>query len=582
MRRVPLSALVLLLAAAPVLGHGGAYRGPIAEVPPGSIDPDPVPPGPPEVLPLRRPDLLRVWLFWWHHNKDDLLHRRALSHAAGPDRKRPRLPEETIRERIVPALLATVRQERCHDDIRAGALVALGRIGAAEEILAERALDPEEGLIVREGAVLGLALDGRGTEVPRLLRRVANDLEAPPRLRCFALIGLGLAVRRPGIEDAGTFGQRFVEGDAPGSETALRTFALTAAGLTGDGGSLSLLLHGLDRGAGPGAEGSEIVRSAAATALGRVGGILPLLRLLDDPSLAVRRSAALALGPAVTEAAHLDAVAKRFWLEEDPVARVFLLASLGRAGARGNGRMRTLAAAHLAHALAEAHRTIERPMAALATGVLLSDPHSGDERLRRRLLPMLRGPLSRLRGEKLVHAAFALAAGFARDRSEGTREALRGILADRGQERRLRGAAAVALGLLGETEDRSVVVEALRDREDRRLRVDTALAAGLFGSPAATDALLEVMTDMKASQFVLGHAATALGWIRDASCVDRLIEILEPGAEWGEYPDLTRAMVTVALGRMARRNETPLLSRIARDYNFTSPLPAMDELLTIL
>ena len=57
-----LTIMALLVLTAPALGHGGSYRGPQGEVPPGLV------PGPPP-----KPDSTggsyHTWLSWWGWNK---------------------------------------------------------------------------------------------------------------------------------------------------------------------------------------------------------------------------------------------------------------------------------------------------------------------------------------------------------------------------------------------------------------------------------------------------------------------------------------------------------------------------------
>jgi hypothetical protein len=60
------------------------------------------------------------------------------------------------------------------------------------------------------------------------------------------------------------------------------------------------------------------------------------------------------------------------------------------------------------------------------------------------------------------------------------------------------------------------------------------------------------------------------------------VKILEPEAYDGVYPDLTRALVAVALGQIADRNEIRVLSRISKDVNYRASVPSLEEILTIL
>ena len=98
----------------------------------------------------------------------------------------------------------------------------------------------------------------------------------------------------------------------------------------------------------------------------------------------------------------------------------------------------------------------------------------------------------------------------------------------------------------------------------------------------AVETLVNVVNDRKSSQFVLGSVALALGQIGDASAVGPLVRILEPTKVDGVYPDLTRALVAVALGQLADRNDIRVLNRLSKDVNYRAMINAMEEVLSIL
>ena len=93
---------------------------------------------------------------------------------------------------------------------------------------------------------------------------------------------------------------------------------------------------------------------------------------------------------------------------------------------------------------------------------------------------------------------------------------------------------------------------------------------------------MSVLSDPKASQFVLGSVALALGQIGDHQAIGPLLKILEPQKPNGAYPDLTRALVAVALGQIADQSDIRVLSRLSKDINYRASVPALDEILTIL
>lgn len=108
------------------------------------------------------------------------------------------------------------------------------------------------------------------------------------------------------------------------------------------------------------------------------------------------------------------------------------------------------------------------------------------------------------------------------------------------------------------------------------------MAAGLLGDSSAVEKLVEILNDPKASQFVLGSVALALGQIGDRRAFEPLLKILEPEKANGVYPDLTRALVVVALGQISDRNDYRVLYNLSKDVNYRASVSALDEILTIM
>jgi HEAT repeat protein len=230
-------------------------------------------------------------------------------------------------------------------------------------------------------------------------------------------------------------------------------------------------------------------------------------------------------------------------------------------------------------------KTMERPYAALALGILGFQGKADAPKpaaLKYEIIDALRKDLESLKGDKTALGANAIALGLVGERDAETVKLLTSILADRGVEKKLRGNAAIALGLIGDTAARDAILTALEERQDRDLRVETAVAAGLLGAPEAVEKLVEILNDPKASQFVLGSVALALGQIGDRNAFDPMLNILQPDKVNGVYPDLTRALVAVALGQISDRSDYRVLYRISKDINYRASVPALDEILTIL
>ena len=57
---------------------------------------------------------------------------------------------------------------------------------------------------------------------------------------------------------------------------------------------------------------------------------------------------------------------------------------------------------------------------------------------------------------------------------------------------------------------------------------------------------------------------------------------LQPERPRGARPDLTRALVAVALGQIADQSDIRVLSRVSKDINYRAAVLSLDEILTIL
>ena len=97
------------------------------------------------------------------------------------------------------------------------------------------------------------------------------------------------------------------------------------------------------------------------------------------------------------------------------------------------------------------------------------------------------------------------------------------------------GSSAVALGLIGAPGAKKPVLAALREREDRRLRADTAVAAGLLHDAGTVEVLVDVLNDPRASQFVPGSVALALGQVGDHRAARVPLGILQPDTVRGVH-----------------------------------------------
>ncbi len=391
-------------------------RGPAGPASPGgapAASPTPSsgrPSGPASAVALGE-DLLH-WRHWWFLESAAYLDLRA--HIQGPAAadgrsivlSAPRAPgRRIVAAEVVPRLVALATTHR-DDDVRASALLALGRVGDAGLALAPgTALDPAVvGALrsqlparqhaVAEAAALGLGLLAEPALIDDLVQLARNTADGqllvgrssvPTRLRCFAAYGLALAAERSAapevrqrialelVEALSADDPRVDELDVaflsalglcPLPErpvlppAALRARPGIAAAL-----SRTAQLEFLAAWVAPTrADGrkSDLVRAHACVAAARLATdagtalrartVATLARLAGDRSegLDLRAAAALALGEAATLGDHpVDRAARRQLLElaadGQPLERRMALIGAARAGSRPGAGEDTLA-----------------------------------------------------------------------------------------------------------------------------------------------------------------------------------------------------------------------------------------------
>ncbi len=245
-------------------GHGGTYRGPGDTVPPGGGGgggggapgtpgpagpsaggpgapgtPAPSTPGGPAGTPAggdRNPTTagsgasgpdLTVWQFWWGFNREPYLNLRSKIHAGATqtgsdefflgrgqkdqakDSLRP--SEAVVRGTVVPALLKALATENSND-ILTGAMIALAKIGDADDESGESAFEQEFKKFLANGnqevaetAAVAMGILANEASIPTLVSLMKDDAEGhklvkstevPYRTRAFAAYGLGLIGNR--------------------------------------------------------------------------------------------------------------------------------------------------------------------------------------------------------------------------------------------------------------------------------------------------------------------------------------------------------------------------------------------------
>ena len=573
------------------------------------------------------------WQWWWASNEAEILalhgrvrrQRAPLSGsgvhvfgARGGSGDDVRLATDAVMVTDVLPLLRDVLANKDENfDVRSAAALAVAKIGdvSAAPELRTLARGDEKGAhrVVIESSALALGLLAQDDAATRdCLLEIAGDRERKGSFaRPFAEVALGF---QPATGDAAAAVRALLVDVTAGRESGedAKPASLLALGLRGDADALADLLAMVrtGRAARDGANPlSDVEISYAVSALGRIGAargdtqhadasgvdaatageiIETLVRAATDEraSKHVVRSAVAALGRAAPAApSKLLERAVEVLIRasgddtDDSQTRNFALIALGRTGGdrRTSDAVRKRCVDALGKTLDKGRpASLVQPFAALGLGLVVHGREGSaavdDETLR---LP-LRQKFAKER-DPGARSAFAIASGLARDLRAV--EPLLAVLNDTTAPARLRGFCALAVGLVKYDAARDDVRIALAESKDRELSLHAAMAAGLLGDPRAVDDLVGVLRDPDRSQYVLGSVAIALGHIGDERAIGPLCAIVKDAKRW---PDLTRALAVVALGRIGDRRDVPLLARIGTDFNYRANVPATRELLTIL
>jgi len=645
--------------------HGGSYRGPGDTVPPGGGGggggggtgpgmPGPSGPGsggpgggtgPGTGVPTgggpgrpgsvgtgamaSGPDLT-TWEFWWGFNKEQYLNLKAHVHDGGlvtdsdgffsgstKPRDTLRPSDETIRTKIVPALLEALRTERAND-IVSGALVALAKTGDVraedgsseiEPVIARFLADPSQE--IAETSVIALGILESEASIPLLQdlvldtrngRARIDSSEVPYRTRAFAAYALGLIGARVG-DDAMRRRIVAVLADVLTRQASnlrdVHVAAVDALGLvpidldpseSPDGiadaaasrQSQIRLLRRMMRDSSL----NDVVRAHVPIALARLLDgvpegiresvaedlILPLGRHSKD-SDPIRQSCVLALGMIGDCDADLidvkirEAVA-RMAIEGDVQSRNFTNIAFGQIGGRtGAGKDaeigRREAREFLLAQLGKGRHGM-KPWAAIGIGVMehaltrsavTGGSASGTAKA------VVRKALGEATSPDHV-GAFAIALGIAGD------EEARRILMDKfaaTSEPNSRGYVAIALGLVDSRESIPSIQAVVRDAKYRPdLLKSAAIGLGLLGDKELVPELCRMLGEAQglSSQAAI---ASALGFIGDSRSVDPLVDMLK--RKQG-LTDAARGFAAVALGIVADKEPLPWNAKISTDMNY--------------
>jgi HEAT repeat protein len=487
------------------------------------------------------------WSYWWLLNRAAVLDLSARGPLAartpGQGDGRP----EVWREQAHAALTASL--DDGNELVARDAVMALGkaRDSADALVLAGLVVNAKRSLATRQAAAIALGLVPASDEMSpgstrKVLERTARDSAVPPQLRAACLYALGMRRDPASVPLLAEFA-------AAGAPTwDIPAAALTALGLSGcplARENLEALLAGPknknDR------EMMRRVYAAHGLALLRDPASLPALRgALDDESADVRRAAALALGAVAPGgcAETTKALAGVLTRDRDRICRGMAAISLGRLGGEP-------ALAALRHAQAENEASL-RPYVALGLGLAARD--AKDEAVAKALLRDLNsGQQAEFEG------ALCVAVGLTR-RPEAI-ATLRTIVKET-KDPDVRGHAAVALGLAGDTQEGFAVMRPLFEAPIPRLQGEAGLGLSFVASNESVTWLGDMLA--KGQEGTQAAAALALGRIGGAEAAKHLVAALTDKSQSA----LTRRMAANGLGLALDRSGGRATSSVATDLDW--------------
>jgi hypothetical protein len=602
----------LLIASAFVVGlpptHSQTPMGPSASgknpgLAPATPSSSPVPRGRNERL--RTADGYAAWQWWWHYNRDELLHQHRRQrpdqvHSGsggflvgrghrGRAQQNLQATAEDIRHRALPQILALLHRDdpelvsaglratahalqgspsssalqelvaalRADDhSVQIAATLALGITGApqVQPWLVDLLHDTERGrrlvqqkhgvddtLQALAAASLGLLRTPRGTE--DLPRILQNRRSFPPQLQGVAVLALGLAASDPA--DLVSFLLGLLQ-ERPLDRQVQAQVPIALARLARHAGS-----------------------SAARSALE------PQVTLAQHSSTSVdlQRSLLISLGALATpeDRPALRVLERAHERSTDAQAQHFALLSLAQIG-RSDPRPEDHPDFHrhlrerLQDQLEQTGHSSPRAFAALALAVYAQNPAL--EAQRSRLGQSVAEALEDTRHGSEV-GALALALGLMR--YEVAREHLLKRFGNKA-DRLSHGYLGEALALFGDRRLRPHLEQAIDDGKDPLLRSHLLRSLGILGDPEALSLLVATLQETRSPQEAAA-AAEAIGGIGDRRAIDALISLLQQD----QASNLQQSYAALALGRLVSQDQRPWNWRYTSHGNYRLPSPVLAE-----
>lgn len=537
-----------------------ALLGLLVPAAPGQQPPTPIPHGgtlppiPKRLLDRKSTEDAARWESWWQCNKEDFLIPRAVlapdvvgdayTGTLGPP------VEHEIRAVVIPLLEQALRDT--DHQVRGAAALALGKVGDWREIKTLLGALADRERTVSEAAILALGLLGEGS-VERSLKDVLSDPSRNARERSMAAIALGYSggdtARTALFDQLGSTVD--VEGRprVPTIESARVLGAALWAGADRKDGTSDrspLVASLLQRALSAPQLKDRMILGIGAAALSKPrdpGSLQFILSGLTDSRADIRAGCGIAAGRIIKaeDRRSVQALIAAVGAEAEVTPRRLMLISLGRIGGP-DARKRLLAEL-------DSNLRQDRAFAAIALGI------SGATDL----APRVRKEFDAASDDSLK-GAMAIALGIMHDpdalkvvaevaRTKGNPELLRNLMwffaLDRG-----RGSA-------------TTVEQVLAEAKVADIHEAGCVALGLIGELDSQTALIKYLTSAGPAT-LRGAAAIGLGRMGDRRAVVPLTKMIRATSE----TQIVRSRAVEGLGILCQRNPWPPFARVSIDSNF--------------
>jgi HEAT repeat protein len=576
------------------------------------------------------------WVFWYAYNNAEIENlKEALYSKVGSENPMSVLGSsgsnqgsEThdVRTKIDSMLIPAMKWARDpknarHNDVESAAYIGLAKMtrDPTDIDLLKEGLGKSMDKIMQESAALSLGLLRRakredqfsGSDLDRVratLFEVIESSDYDARGRCFAAFAIGLLGDQPsgsGSNDlSATHTARLfdlLDRDYPNPE--IQVAILTAIGLQSPASvtdaQRELLGDIVIKGKLGKQDAKGLVPAEAASVLGRIGtdkevGVLRRALTSRRTDRFTESSVAIALG----QLASLIDSDQRTELAKGLISSMkkiknqqainFALISLAYIAIEDvkAGKTDVLASAKVGEFLlktATDGKPLEKPYGALALALVAREIGESPTvdvygEFRHKAVTVLRDGVNSGKMTARDQAAFVIGLGIARD--ENSVKLLMDVLGDRKENWEKQGYAAVAIGLAtpGSNADAATLIkETLVKTNEEELKIRCATALGLLRDRGALDTLLTELKNAD-TQSLKGQIALAIAKIGDGRSIEPMIEIMKDSKE----KDLTRAIVTAALGVIGDMELIPSLNRISKDINYRAMNDSRREVVSIL